>query len=121
MWLCSLFEKFSGAAGYEVEVYRGGEVCKALEPKILERLGSACFWLALLSLAFLGGWLARSCCGPETPRPAASKTSTARALALKRTMMTQSQTTYHLKWQTPRFGVVARGVDGAWPQELCYD
>ena len=36
-------------------------------------------------------------------------------------MMTQSQTTYHLKWQTPRFGVVARGVDGAWPYDFYFD
>ena len=120
LWLCTLFEKVSGTAGHEMELYVGGDVCKALEPKIHEWLSSACFWLALLVLPFLGGWFARSCFGrppAETPRPTARTSGEA---TLKRTMMTQSQTTYHLKWQTPRFGVVARGVDGAWPQELYY-
>ena len=120
LWLCALFEQIGRTAGYEMTTYKATEVCKAVEPQLGEKLSNGFSALALLMLSFVGGWLARSCCGGPTARAPMVTPAPPRAhgTVVKRTMRTQSQTTYHYKWQSPRFAVVYPAQQGAWPEEL---
>ena len=122
LWLSALFEQISKIKATEVVNYETmtDMVCRA-PPGITERLQSSVFWAILLFAAFVGGWFAKACCGSRSPKPAEKPKITKPAPVpgiVRRTVRTQSQTTYHLKWATPRFGVLAQGDQGAWPESF---
>ena len=138
LWLSALFEQISKIKATEVVSYDGQTetemVCRAA-PGLTEKVyDSVCWWARLLA-AFIGGWIAKTCLAwfastrpAETPmgtpivtpvmRPVRTPMAQPAREIVMRTMKTQSQTTYHMKWRTPKFGVLAEGEQGAWPEAI---